>query len=187
MAAAQIATAAGVQAGVVTMDAALHLGRCSSEQLDRAVSDIGPRPHVRRAREALRRADGSAESPGESRLRMVLLALGYPAEAQVLITDRGAPVGRVDFLLRAQRVIIEFDGAVKYEGASGRAELVKEKRREDRLRALGFEVVRLVWADLYHPEIVRAAIRCAIERSARRARLTGLVRETPRRAPNSAH
>ena len=81
--------------------------------------------------------------------------------------DEGYVVGRVDLLVEG-RVIVEFDGMVKYEGADGRAALAAEKRREDRLRALGFEVVRLTWADLDHPEVVDRLVRAALDRAAGR-------------------
>jgi len=41
--------------------------------------------------------------------------------------------------------------------------LWKEKRREDRLRRLGYVVVRLTWADLERPGGVAAAVRRAIK------------------------
>ncbi len=63
-------------------------------------------------------------------------------------------------------VLVEFDGLVRYAGAD---DLVAEKRREDRLRALGYEVVRVMWADLEHPERILRAIRQAIARSRRAA------------------
>jgi hypothetical protein len=50
---------------------------------------------------------------------------------------------------------------VKYAGADGREALVREKRREDALRALGFRVVRLTWADLRRPERILAMLRRA--------------------------
>ena len=66
--------------------------------------------------------------------------------------------------------MVEFDGAVKYAGADGREALVREKRREDALRAMGYEVVRVTWADLTHPEVVVALVRRALARSAARGR-----------------
>ena len=42
-----------------------------------------------------------------------------------------------------------------------------EKRREDRLRELGYEVVRVVWSDLDSPRELAARIRRAVERSRR--------------------
>ena len=90
---------------------------------------------------------------------MVLDGLGVEAEQQVVIRDHdGRFVARVDFLLPALRVVVEFDGAVKYEGADGRNALIREKRREDALRALGYRVVRLTWSDLRRPERVLAAL-----------------------------
>lgn len=47
--------------------------------------------------------------------------------------------------------------------------LVREKPCEDRLRALGFEVVRLVWADLKRPEHVRSLIEAALTRATPRS------------------
>lgn len=53
-------------------------------------------------------------------------------------------------------LVIEFDGAVKYEGAQGREALVAEKNREDELRQLGYGIVRLVWSGLVDPARVQA-------------------------------
>ena len=99
--------------------------------------------------------------------RLLLRDLGYAVRSQVRIADDGGHlVGRVDLLVEG-RVVVEFDGMVKYEGADGRAALAAEKHREDRLRALGFEVVRLTWADLDRPEVVDRLIRSALGRAAR--------------------
>ena len=77
-------------------------------------------------------------------------------------------MARVDFLFRAQRVVVEFDGAVKYggPGTQGQLALVAEKRREDTIRRLGYVVVRLTWADLASPERVASLIRAAIRLAA---------------------
>jgi very-short-patch-repair endonuclease len=74
----------------------------------------------------------------------------------------------VDFLFRQERVVVEFDGAVKYGGAaqSGQLALVAEKRREDAIRRLGYVVVRLTWADLRNPERVGALVRAAFRQAA---------------------
>ncbi|MDQ2782240.1 MAG: hypothetical protein M3Y26_06850, partial [Actinomycetota bacterium] len=61
------------------------------------------------------------------------------------------------------RVLVEFDGRVKY---TSQQDLWDEKRREDRIRALGWEVVRLTWADLRRPGVVAARIEAAIARAA---------------------
>jgi hypothetical protein len=58
---------------------------------------------------------------------------------------------------------------VKYAGADGRSALAAEKAREDRLRAAGYEVARLVWSDLADHERVARLIRAAAVRAAQRS------------------
>lgn len=156
-----------VEAGVVAGDAALHAARCSAADLQDSARRL--RRGLRGTawlRRALASLDPASESPGESRTRLVLGALGLPVESQVALSDeRGELVGRVDFLV-AGRVVVEFDGAVKYRGQGGPEVLVAEKRREDRLRELGYEVVRVTWDELAHPERIHARVRAALLRRA---------------------
>lgn len=84
---------------------------------------------------------------------------GLAVRSQVPICDASATVGRVTI---GDHVIVEFDGAVKYEGVQGRSALVAEKRREDALRALGYVVVRVTWSDLASPTRVISQIRRAL-------------------------
>jgi hypothetical protein len=155
-----------VEAGVVAGDAALHDGRCSLGDLQVAARRLrrGLRGTAR-LRRALASLDPAAESPGESRTRLVLQALGLPLQSQASVRDEsGELVGRVDFLV-AGRVVVEFDGALKYRGDDGPAVVLAEKLREDRLRELGYEVVRLTWDELAHPERILARIRAALGRT----------------------
>ena len=127
-----------VEAAVVAADAALRTGLCSPDDLEDARRRlvVGLRGR-RRALRALESVDGSSESPGESRTRLVLAALELPVQPQFEVRDGwGRLLARVDFLV-AGRVVVEFDGAVKYAGAEGQAALVAEKRREDMLREMG--------------------------------------------------
>ncbi|WP_256841679.1 hypothetical protein [Ornithinimicrobium cryptoxanthini] len=107
-------------------------------------------------------ADGRIESVGESRMRFVCIVGGIEVVPQATIRDeQGTFVARVDFLVRGTNVVLEFDGRVKYADATGRA-LWDEKRREDRLRALGYVVVRVIWTDLADPMALVARIREAM-------------------------
>lgn len=164
----QAAAVMGVKVGVAAADAALAAGRITKEELERAlrISRVGPGRAD--ARTTVELADGLAESRGESWARVLFVSLGLPKpELQVEIRDeRGDLVGRVDFLFRAQRTIVEFDGLVRYGGADGRQALIAEKRREDSLRALGFQMVRPTWRDLYDPPRLGQAIRAAFARAA---------------------
>ena len=77
---------------------------------------------------------------------------------QVEIRDpTGKVVARVDLLIRDTKVIIEFDGKLKYASGSGQV-LWDEKVREDALRALGYVIVRLTWADIENPRRAMAKI-----------------------------
>jgi very-short-patch-repair endonuclease len=150
---------AALKPTVVAGDAALRAGLVSDDKLGEAADrlELGDRAaqRVARLRSLL---DGSGESPGESLARLLFVGLGLDFRSQVDIRDAAGFVGRVDFLVGG-RAVVEFDGLVKYAGADGRDALVREKRREDRLRAAGYEVVRLTWADLDAPERMARLVR----------------------------
>ena len=167
MAIVQSAALAGITAGVAAADAALYAGQVTRNDLEVALRVARLGPGRADARAAVDLADGLAESPGESWARVLFVSLGLPTvEPQVVIRDeRGRFVGRVDFLFRAQRTIVEFDGLIKYGGADGRQALIDEKRREDALRSLGYKVVRLTWRDLHDPALVERLIRAAFART----------------------
>ncbi len=165
MAVLQVAATSGVEAGLVSADALLRSARTDLAQ---ALADLPRSNGFARAAQVVSMADGRIESVGESRCRWAIRAAGLPnPEPQVWIRDGGF-AARVDFLLADQRVIIEFDGMVKYESP---ADLRAEKIREDRLRSLGYEVVRVTWKDLESIVQVQAMISAAIHRSADRRRL----------------
>ena len=154
---------------VSVVDAALRLGVATAEQLTDALDLFTGRTGIYTAQRAVWFGDARSESVGESRLRVLMSDLGLPEPLlQVEIRDAGARlVARVDFLFERWRVIVEFDGALKYAGVGAEA-LIAEKAREDKLRDLGYEVVRAVWADLTQPADLVARIRRAIARSQQR-------------------
>ena len=167
MAVVQSAALVGVTAGVAAADAALHAGQVTKDVLEIALRVARLGPGRREARVTVELSQALTESPGESWARVLFVSLGLPTvEPQVVIRDeRGRFVGRVDFLFRAQRTVVEFDGLVKYGGADGRQALIDEKRREDALRSLGYQVVRLTWRDLHDPALVARVIRDAFART----------------------
>lgn len=141
---------------VVAIDAALHDEKTTRAELVRAVLAGSHRPGIAQAARALSLADGRAESPLETRGRLALLASGLPRpELQVEVHDSAGFIGRADGWYEEAAVALEFDGQVKYTDpryASSPAEVLwKEKRREDRMRAVGIRVVRVVNEDLGPP------------------------------------
>lgn len=138
----------GATPGIVAADAALRESVVTQSDLAEAAAVVKGWPRSSRVRTMLALVDGRSESVGESRLRVGLTLLGVLVEPQVVIRDeRGRFVARVDFLVKDTKVVIEFDGLVKYRDGGAEA-LIAEKRREDELRRLGHHVVRVVWADL---------------------------------------
>lgn len=147
----------GVVAGVVSADAALHRGLVTASELAHQVDTVAGSPRCSRASAMLRFIDGRRESVGESRCAVALAALGFDVEPQVVVSDRhGTVIARVDFLLRDTKLIVEFDGKVKYTGPDA---LWREKKREDLLRRMGYLVVRVTWSDLDRPGKIAARIR----------------------------
>ena len=87
--------------------------------------------------------DSRSESVGESRLRVHMQVAGVTLVPQVVIRDHdGEFVARVDFVVEGTSVVVEFDGKVKYGDGNGDV-LFQEKLREDRLRRLGYTVIRV--------------------------------------------
>ncbi|MFI8565673.1 hypothetical protein ACIGGF_03820 [Rhodococcus sp. NPDC078407] len=158
------------ETAVCIADVAARTHGLAAEAVVAALNSCPNHPGNRMARRVADVMDGRSESVGESRTRVLLLNLGYTPALQVLIIDSRGFVGRVDFDLDEVRTVLEFDGKVKYgrfvpEGKSAADVVWDEKRREDRIRATGRQVVRIAWADLDHPELVDRMIRDAAERT----------------------
>ncbi|MGL4177368.1 MAG: type IV toxin-antitoxin system AbiEi family antitoxin domain-containing protein, partial [Dermatophilaceae bacterium] len=166
---AQLAVDTGIVHGVVSADAALRTGATCTIALEAAVAEVRGSRHGSRAVAMLDLLDGRRESVGESRCGVALAMAGIDVEPQVRIRDDdGRVFARVDFLVRGTKVVVEFDGRVKYESGDP-AVLWDEKRREDRLRRLGYVVVRVTWADLERPGAVAAKVRAALRDTSRMA------------------
>lgn len=140
---------------VVAADAALHAG-LALEELNAQLGAWPRRRGIALARRAIALADGRSESPGETRSRVLMWRLGLPMpELQYeVLTARGRY--RSDFAWPSRRLLGEFDGRVKYgellrPGERPEDALMREKRREQQLRAAGWWVVRWTMADLQDP------------------------------------
>jgi hypothetical protein len=165
----ETACTASFEAAVVNADAVLREGLLDAEELRRLLTVIEFWPGSPTARAALQFADPLSESAGESRLRVLMHQSGLPEPMlQVEFSDSDGFVARVDFHFPSYDTVVEFDGLLKYGGGSPEV-LIREKRREDRLRALGIQVVRVTWADFNRPAYVAAAIRQAFARARRAA------------------
>lgn len=152
---------------IVIADSAARRG-LSRDAVDRVLLSLGGRRGIRQARELLDLVDGGAASPGETLTRWVLMSQGLPRpETQVQVsTSLGTRYG--DLGWPALRVIVEFDGRIKYSqplSVDPGVTVVEERRRQEALEAAGWVVVRVVWEDLRDPEGVASRVRTAIARA----------------------
>ncbi|MGY1917125.1 DUF559 domain-containing protein [Blastococcus sp. SYSU DS0973] len=136
-------------------------GRCTradlAEQLARCPTGRG----CARARAVLPVADARSESPMESVLRWLVHDAGLPAPLlQHRVRDPGGRLlGRADLAWPDRKVLVEFDGDVHRD----RDVFVADLRRQNRLVAAGWTVLRFTSADLLgRPDQVIAAIRRAL-------------------------
>jgi hypothetical protein len=114
-----------------------------------------------RARSVLELGSSLAESPMESVLRWLVHQAGLPAPVlQHVIRDAaGAFLGRADLAWPDRRVLVEFDGDLHRD----RAVFVNDLRRQNKLVAAGWTVLRFSSADLYgRPDEVIVEIRRAL-------------------------
>lgn len=151
---------------VVLADSALRKRLTSRKELETVLLECRSWQGIREASRVVAFSDGRAEAVSESVARVVFAELGLPApEPQVIIEDRAGVIGRVDFLFKEQRTIAEIDGKVKYRDDPDAR--FKEKKREELLEGVGFEVVRLTWEEImYKPEVVLRKIQRAFARAA---------------------
>lgn len=161
-----LARTAPFREGVVVADCALHQHLTSKDELRAVLAECPQVRGCRRAAAVVEFADGLAESPLESIARVVFHDCKLPPPSlQVRIVGTEF-IGRVDFLWAQYRTIVEVDGVMKYtDPYRARTQL----RRDQRLRAAGYEVVHFEWGDIVsQPDAVAAAIRDAFRAGSQR-------------------
>jgi hypothetical protein len=129
---------------VVIADQALHARLIKRSDLTRWVDQRAGRKGVGAMRRLVEFAQTGAESPMETRLRLLLVLNGLPRpELQVTIRDdEGVPLGRPDLYYREQRLGIEYDGETH------RASLVEDNRRQNRLLLADVRLLRFTGSDV---------------------------------------
>jgi hypothetical protein len=152
------ASLAGLESGLVTVDSYLDMaGQSGTECISGIYRQRQGWPGSARLQITIRLARSGAESVGETRLRFLCWEFHLPEPVlQFPVFDAGGTlIGKSDLAWPGRRVLGEFDGKVKYEkflrpGESASDAVVREKKREDRMReSSGCSVMRFAWADLY--------------------------------------
>jgi hypothetical protein len=153
--------------GVAILDAALHLGYLDAVTGPRVIGAIiAGRRGCRRARSYLREMAVGAQSPLETRIRLIASDAGLAPDAlQVPIIDTDGQVvayGDIGWRTRRGWLIAECDGAAVHSLPPA---LLHDRRRQNEiLLQPGFEVVRFTWADSRTPGYVVSVLRRALSR-----------------------
>lgn len=116
---------------------------------------------------------------------MLQHAVPMPWQQVSVYDDDGMFVARSDFG-SSIGVLGEFDGKNKYRqflrpGETADDVVAAEKARENRLRELGWDVVRWQWEDLVTPQKLLRLLRKGFERAGHLPKPNGFVRLEPMR------
>jgi hypothetical protein len=148
---------------VVALDAMLRQSKLSPAALLAYIESHAWWPGVASARQAFSLADGLAESPMETRMRLVIVESDLPVPvAQFRIFSGKRFVARVDFAYEEYKLALEYDGDYHRERTTFRFDM--ERQRE--MFHLGWRVLRFNADDvLRFPDRMLAEIRAALRRS----------------------
>jgi hypothetical protein len=133
------------------LDLALGQRRVTLPPIDRVLADLAERGRdgtalVRELLDARREGYVAPESELEARFVELVAGTELPRpDAQVDLGDAEGWIGRVDFLWRTARLVVELDGAA-YHG--GLLDQEADRARDQRLTDAGWTVKRLTWDDV---------------------------------------
>ena len=149
---------------VSLLDSALHQGLLGPSGRHAVMAHLSGRRGACRVRTWLDLADGRAESPLETRLRLVFLDGGLP-QPLLQWPIRDPQLGRefrIDLGWPTKLVGVEADGTSVH--GSPRA-IYQDRHRQNRLAALlpGLSLLRFTWADTYTPDTILIPLRQALQ------------------------
>jgi very-short-patch-repair endonuclease len=146
-------------ASVILIDALLNATRCTVADVSRIADRYPGARGIRRLRTTLELVDGGAESPQETRLRLLLVRSHLPRP----VTQIHAGQRRIDMGWPAWKVGVEYDGAEHWTDPDRYAEDIE---RLEFLAAQGWLIVRVSGRQLrYQPEtVVRRVCEALIRR-----------------------
>ena len=149
---------------VIRLDALLQATGLDTREVEALIARHRGARGITQLREAVELADPGAESPQETRTRLVLTAAGLrPTHTQIEVFDSFDFVGRIDMGWPRWKVGVEYDGLQHWTNPGVRN---RDIERQAELEALGWRIIR-VNADMlrYRPAIIvvrtAAALRAA--------------------------
>jgi hypothetical protein len=149
------------ETAIIRVDALANATGLKAEDVDRlAESRRGARGMVQ-LRRVVELMDGGAESPQETRTRLLLIAAGFPKpQTQVVVVDEyGEFVGRVDMGWAEWKIGVEYDGPQHWDDPDQHA---RDIDRLAKLAAQGWMIIRLSRDHLrYRPHVFLGRVRDA--------------------------
>ena len=131
---------------IARIDALLWRGQVTVEEVYPLIARHPNAPHLRRLKKALVLADGGAESPRETRLRLALTDAGMaPDRTQIPVFDaHGRIVAKVDMGWEDLKIAVQYDGR---HHQTDRVTYVRDQKVNRALTALGWIVIRAIAED----------------------------------------
>lgn len=134
-----------IDIAVAAIDALARATRLKLPDIELAAQLHSGRHGLERARKAIQLVDPGAESPRETRLRLLIIRAGYPPpETQVPVyNEYGAFIGEVDMAWRDLKIAFEYEGGHH----RGPEQFAKDIRRMRAMTEAGWIVIRVTAHD----------------------------------------
>jgi Protein of unknown function (DUF559) len=131
---------------LAVLDAALHCGACTGDDINAAIKEQAGRRGIVKVRDLIAHADGRAESAMESEARLVFIDGGLPLpELQYEIVDRCGDLWRVDFAWPEAMLVAEYDSVEWHANPSA---FRHDRIKTARLQECGYTVLPIVVDDV---------------------------------------
>jgi hypothetical protein len=155
-----------LETAIIQVDALANATGLKPVDIDRLAESRRGARGMLQLRRVVELMDGGAESPQETRTRLLLIAAGFPKpRTQILVVDEyGSFVGRIDMGWEGWKVGVEYDGPQHWTNPDQHAHDID---RLAELAAQGWVIIR-VSRDLlrYRPHIFLARVRDAARAAA---------------------
>jgi hypothetical protein len=151
-----------LETAIIGVDALANATGLKPEDVERVAENHRGARGMVQLRRVVELMDGGAESPQETRTRLLLIAAGFPRpQTQIVVVDEyGSFVGRIDMGWKEWKIGVEYDGPQHWTDPEGHAHDID--RLAD-LAAQGWFIVRVSRDILrYRPHVFLARVQDAM-------------------------
>lgn len=158
------------QQGLIVADHALRMG-ADTGKIAHILKSLAGHRGIGNARNVMENASGLSESPGETLTRHFFITMNLPMPVEQFVVQTRLGLHRLDFALPEIKLAFEFDGKAKYfDYQPTRDALFQERRREKALTEMGWQFLRIEWADLFREAELKARVLAALASAKHRRR-----------------